>query len=197
MVTLYVEGGGDTADLHGRCRAGFSGLLKSAGFAGRLPRIVAGGSRNKAFDLFRSAHEQRPGSIALLLVDSEDPITQAPWEHLRARDGWNRPAGATDERVHFMATCMETWLVADRDALRRHFGSDFNERGLPPVQNLEGRSRAAVLACLDQATIRCNAGRRYSKGAVSFALLGSLDPNVLQKHLVYFQRLIETLNQLL
>ncbi len=196
MVTLYVEGGGDTADLRSRCRAGFSRLLKTSGLAGRLPRIVAGGSRNKAFDLFRSAHEQRPGDIALLLVDSEDPITRTPWEHLLARDGWKRPAGATDERVHFMATCLETSLVTDRSALRRHFGSDFNERALPPVQNLEERSRGAVLACLDQATTRCNAGRRYSKGAVSFALLGSLDPNVLKGHLAYFQRLIETLNQL-
>ena len=45
---IYVEGGGDAKDLRTRCREGFHKLLENAGFTGRVPRIVASGSRNEA-----------------------------------------------------------------------------------------------------------------------------------------------------
>lgn len=54
-VKLYVEGGGNTSDLKAKCRKGFRELLEKSGFRGRLPRVVACGPRESAFDRFKSA----------------------------------------------------------------------------------------------------------------------------------------------
>ena len=69
-IKLYVEGGGDSEPLHSLCREGFSGFLENAGFKGHMPRIVACGGRQTAYDKFRRACES--GETALLLIDSED-----------------------------------------------------------------------------------------------------------------------------
>lgn len=73
MVKLYVEGGGDSESLHSKCRDGFRCFLKNARLSGALPRIVACGGRGKAIDRFCTALSQ--GEEALLLVDSEEPVT--------------------------------------------------------------------------------------------------------------------------
>lgn len=68
-----------------------------------MPRIKACGGREKAFGDFKTALDAGDG-IAMLLVDAEDPPGAAgPWEHLRNRDGWDRPSGADDEHCHLMA----------------------------------------------------------------------------------------------
>ncbi len=87
-VRLFVEGGGNDNPLLKRaCREGFSKFLVTAGFAGRMPRIVACGSRNDAFDSFRTACHQ--GLPSILLVDSEEPLRhEFPVKHLSLRDSW-------------------------------------------------------------------------------------------------------------
>ena len=83
-MKLYVEGGGDANLLKTACRKGFSEFLKKAGLAGKLPRIVACGSRRNAYDSFCTAVGR--GERALLLVDSEEAVNSAPphqpWQHL-------------------------------------------------------------------------------------------------------------------
>ena len=120
---IYVEGGGDSADLQSRCREGFRKLLEKSGFKGLVPRIVACGSRNDAYSTFKTAQENSPSDYLALLVDSEDPVkdTNKPWAHLLARDGWERPANASDEQVFLMTNCMETWIIADRASLKKHY----------------------------------------------------------------------------
>lgn len=71
-MKLYVEGGGDAAALKTACREGFAKFLGKAGLAGRMPRIVACGSRADAYDSFCTAI--RNGEAAMLLVDSESPV---------------------------------------------------------------------------------------------------------------------------
>ena len=51
---LYVEGGGDGKAGKSRCREGFSKLLKKCDFAGRMPSLIACGSRDFAYDRFKS-----------------------------------------------------------------------------------------------------------------------------------------------
>lgn len=183
-----MEGGGDSSEEHSRCREGFRKLLEKAGFIGRMPRIVAGGGRSATFDKFKTAL-QDSGKTAILLVDSEAPVTQTPWAHLQARDGWERPAAAVDDQAQLMVTCMETWVMADRAALRKFFGNALNEGALLPLKGLEQRDRRQVQEALERAT-----GRQYQKGKRSFRILASLSPVTLGQHLPYFRRLIETLN---
>jgi hypothetical protein len=180
---LYIEGGESKEDQI-RCREGFRKLLEKAGFSGRLPRLTACGGRNSAFDDFRTAFaKRRQGDYIAMLVDSEDPLgdIEQTWEHLAKRDGWVRPATANNEQVLFMTTCMETWIVADRAALREHYGHRLQENALPPLTDLEKRDRHEVHNQLAHASRNCS--NAYAKGKRSFEVLAKLDPVVLKQHL--------------
>ncbi len=197
-VRIYIEGGGDSKDLQSRCREGFRKLIEKTGFEGRMPSTVACGGRNNAYDMFKIALRSADvNEFPMLLVDSEEPVTMAPWDHLKSRDGWDRPAGAEDDQAQMMVTCMETWIMADRGALRKVFGVHLRESALFPVEGLERRSRQDLLAALKNATEDCGRGKGYDKGRRSFQILSELDPEMLKENLSYFRRFSETLDRYL
>jgi hypothetical protein len=68
-VKVYVEGGGDhNKTLDSECRRGFSEFFRKGGLAGRMPRVVACGGRQQAYDAFRTANTNAgPGSLPILL----------------------------------------------------------------------------------------------------------------------------------
>lgn len=198
-VRLYVEGGGDSRALHTECRRGFRKLLENAGFRERMPAITACGGRNAAFDDFRTAVQGAVGrDCPMLLVDSEAPVAEqdrSAWDHLRRRDGWERPARAADDQAQLMVQCMETWCVADRCALRRVFGECLQESALPALKDLEQRAKDNIQQALEHATRDCGHGRSYSKGRRSFRVVAELDPNVLKVKLPHFAAFCSALNK--
>ena len=113
----------------------------------------------------------------MLLVDSEGPVTApSPWLHLKARDNWDRPNGATEEQCHLMVQVMETWFLADREALQSYYGQGFRERGLPPQnRNIEDIDKGDVLDILNRVA-RGTKKKSYNKGRDSFKILEKLDP---------------------
>ena len=197
-VTLYVEGGGGTA-LNSQCRKAFQGLLTRAGLACRLPRVVACGRRNAAFDRFKTAIGGAKG-YPVLLVDSEGPVASAnrthnpsgAWRHLNSQDGWRRPNAAQDDQAQLMVTYMETWLVADRSAVGSHFPG-MNQNALPSRVGLESRRKEDVQAALDSATSPSRKGI-YDKTRDSFDLLGKVNPVELKRELPHFRRFIDALD---
>ena len=89
MLRIYVEGGGDAAMK--RCRRAFEVFLRKAGFAGRMLKVLACGSRQDALGDYEIAIDA--GYEAILLVDSEGPVDEScqadddfkkwkPWKHL-------------------------------------------------------------------------------------------------------------------
>lgn len=194
-AVIFVEGGGDSKELHVRCREGFRKLLESCGYAGRMPRIVACGGRGAAYKDFVTAFSVSGGrEFVAMLIDSELPLADvdAAWQHLSMNEGWRRPAGARDEQVLFMTTCMETWIVADRNALTGHYGSRLQVAALPSLHELETRQREAVLNGLERATRDCP--NAYKKGKRSFEVLAKLNPGILEQHLPSFSRMLLILN---
>ena len=196
---MYVEGGGDRTELKAKCREGFRKLIAKAGFENRMPRVVACGSRSAAFDRFRTVL-QSTDDHPILLVDSEDPVADAnqpdaspsgAWQHLFERDNWARPDGAGDDQAQLMVTAMETWLLADRQALAAYF-PNMNANALPSDTGLEDRRREDVLQALENAARPSSKGG-YSKGRDSFALLAQANPDALSSRLPHFRRFIETL----
>ena len=186
---IYIEGGGDSKELHARCREAFRRLLEKCGLEGRMPRLVACGSRASAFDDFSTAHANaRTDDYVALLTDSEMPVEdiEQTWSHLKQHDGWDKPAGANDAQVLLMATCMETWVASDRQALRDHYPGCLQENALPSLTNMESRTRDAVQNALVQATRTCR--NKYAKGKKSFDVVGRLDPVELRRHLPSFVR---------
>jgi hypothetical protein len=192
---IYLEGGGDSKELHVRCREGFRKLLESCGFQGRMPRLVACGNRNSAFGDFAVAHNGRAADFIAMLIDSEHLVSdvEETWRHLQLHDQWMHLTGADNEQVLFMTTCMETWLISDRTALRDYFGGRLQDSALPPLEGLETRDRHDVQGKLVHATRDClNA---YVKGKRSFELLGKLAPDTLRLYLPSFFRIYRILNK--
>jgi hypothetical protein len=211
-VKLYVEGGGDAASLKTACREGFSKFLEKAGFKGRMPRIVACGSRGDAFDSFCTAIRNQ--ELAMLLVDSEAPMSALaqpgdaqqpgdrarwlPWQHLQQRqgDGWQKPAGSDDWQCHLMVQCMESWLLADRRTLKEFFGQGYQEGQLPALGNsVECMPKVQVYDALAKATRGCKSKSQYGKGEHSFKLLGLIDPSKVCEASPWAKRFIESLER--
>ncbi|MBI4889480.1 MAG: DUF4276 family protein [Acidobacteria bacterium] len=176
---IYIEGA-DSKDDQILCRKAFRKLFERVGLSGRLPRTTACGSRTAAFDDFKKKLKLADGGdFIALLVDSEDPVTdvERTWAHLQSRDNWKRPAGASDEQVFLMTTCMETWIAADRASLRTHFGAKLQENALPALHELENRHRHVVQDALEHATRNCS--NQYRKGKRSFEVLAELQTDAL------------------
>lgn len=193
---IYIEGsrvGPDSKSDQVRCREGFRKLIERTGFVGKMPRLSACGGRGNAFNDFKIAHSAcKSGDYVAMLVDSEDPIADVDktWDHLKARDAWEKPAGAVDEQVLLMATCMETWIAVDRKALKAHYGPKLQENALPILNKLEDQHRHTVHEKLLDATRNCS--NAYAKGKRSFEVLGTLDPVALSA-LPSFSRVVRIL----
>ena len=198
MVKVFIEGGGDSEMLHDELRRGFRMFFLKAGCKGNMPRIVAGGGREQTYDCFKTAVTQ--GEQAMLLVDSEAHVTcESPWEHFKMRPGdqnMTKPQGASDkdDDVYLMVCCMESWFLADRDALKAYFGQGYNENALPDINNpVESNSKQSVLDGLKNATRHCKTKRPYAKGEHSFALIGRIDPAKVEQASTWARKLLEKL----
>lgn len=198
-IKVYVEGGGDSNQSRRQCRNGFREFFDKAGLEGHMPRVVACGSRQRAYDQFCAAiNEAETGSFIVLLVDSETAVaaSDSPWEHLRKRDNWTQPRAAADNSAQLMVQCMEAWFVADRQSLSAYFGKDFKAAALPARDDVEAIAKDDLEPALKQATKSCSKGKgTYRKGLHSFELLGCLDPSKVMNSSCHARRLIDTLRQ--
>lgn len=193
-MKVYVEGG-SRGPLATKCRQGFSEFFKNAGLAGHMPSVVSCGSRNEALNRFCTAlNEFKPGTIPILLVDSEDPVRNidGPWDHLLSRDGWDRPESAKDDQAHLMVQCMESWFLADVSALEEFFGSGFRSSAIPQRNDIENISKNDVLGRLKAASSGSRK-REYHKGNHSFDILARIDPESVIRRSPFAKRLIDTL----
>lgn len=192
-VRVYVEGGGDTVAQAAPLRKALQTWIDRA-LGDRRPRVrvIACGPRRRAFERFREDLEQRPEAFCLLLVDSEEQVrANSRWEHVRGREGdrWSRPEKATEAHLHFMAQVMETWLLADRTALRGYFGAGFVERHLPGHPDLEILTKQDIYRRLGDATRPSTRGE-YVKGR-DLALLGVVDPAEVRRRCRHAQQFVE------
>lgn len=203
MVKLYVEGGGDAKLLKTACRQGFAEFLKKAGFAGRMPSIVACGSRGQAYESFQTAIAN--GEEAFLLVDSESGVAEVhqqgkeawlPWAHLKIKDNWDMPKEASDIQCHLMVQCTENWFLADQQTLSAFFGQGFKVNQLPSIANgVETIAKQQVLQSLKKATESCKSKALYDKGDHSFKLLALIDASKVIKASPWAKRFIDALEK--
>ena len=111
----------------------------------------------------------------MLLVDSEGPVAAPVWQHLKARDKWDRPFGVTDDQAHLMVQCMEAWFLADKECLAAFYGQGFIAKQLPQNTNVEQVPKSDAIRGLKMATRGTKKGE-YSKGSHSFEILEGIDP---------------------
>lgn len=196
-VRLYIEGA-RRAGLESRLRRGFSEFFSKGTASKRRPRIIMGGGREQTIADFVRALASHPGSVSLLLVDSEGPVApsgdldEAARNHLAGR----LPADVDGAGIHLMVQLMEAWFAADPSALARHFGQGFVSRHLQNLQDVEAIAKADLIKRLEQAT-RASQKGGYDKSRDSGALLEQVQPSSVRLRSKYCARFLERLRELL
>ena len=126
-------------------------------------------------------------------MDAEAPITaDGPWQHLKGRDQWERPAGAVYSQCHLMVQMMESWFLADPDTLQKYYGDGFRKNALPQNPNIEEILKQDVYSGLKAAT-RDTSKKDYDKGQHSFTILEHIDPAKVMSASPYAKRFIDCL----
>lgn len=158
-------------------------------------KLVCCGPRDETFRAFWNSLNDGDVSIVVLLVDAEGPVDAEPLAHLQERETWNL-TGVNDDSVHLMVQAMETWIVADADALAGYYGQHFNAAALPQASNLEHVVRRDVNGALRQATARTQKGR-YQKIKHASDLLQRIDPATVQARCRHCRRLFDELGRMI
>ena len=194
-----MEGGGEGKDGKASLRQGMDALLqplKEAASAKALRwRLVPCGGRAQAFRSFRNAAANGGDAVVVLLVDAEEPVNGAPRSHLESRDGWDM-SFASEDKIHLMAQVMETWIIADPDALSTYYGQNFKGNALPRMTNLEEVAKADVARGLDRATEHTRKGR-YHKIKHASDLLERIDVERVKQRCPHCERLFEVLKRMI
>ena len=199
-VRLFVEGGGTSKAQNSVCRRDFRKFIEKAKLTVRNLEVVLCGSRTDAFEDFKNAPAEKL-SLVLLLVDAERPVKAPvadpkPWEHLKENpDNWNRPRIATDDQCHLMVQIMESWFLADVEALEKYYGQGFRQSALPRNPKIEAVPKQDIIKGLEQAT-RATRKKNYNKGKHSFEILALLDPAKVRKQSPYADRFFEELQRI-
>jgi hypothetical protein len=94
-----------------------------------------------------------------------------------------------------MVVCMESWFLADKNALSVFFGQGFNERVLPQNKSIEAVSKDDLYKGMEQATRHCKTKDRYGKGKHSFEILSRIDPNKVRAVSPWAKRFLEILQR--
>ena len=172
-VVIYMEGGGSGRGTKGALRRGMDTFLaelkNTAQERSWRWKLVCCGDRDRAFKAFKDAQKHADDATVLLLVDAEGPVAGAHRHHLFVQDGWDLQ-GVDDDAVHLMTQTMETWIVADPDALDAYYGRDFHANVLPNARNLETVAKADVAQALKRATESTKKGAYHKTRHASYLL---------------------------
>ena len=195
-IRVYFEG--DDA-----LRKGFNNFLKSeidlARQRGLGFNLIAGSSTAETIKDFMTAARAHKDAINIVLIDSDKPDNGNLIADLKQRESWDTEVGAEiqDEQIHFMVQVMESWFLADRDALKKYYGQGFREGRLPDNQNnVEQISKSDVNDGLKNAT-RHTAKKKYHKTQHAPDLLSNLDVDKVRCNAPSCNRLFHSLRSLI
>ena len=194
-IRIYVEGGGDGKDTKSLVRKGFSIFLNELKSIARGKNIgwiiIACGPRGEAKNNFFTALKSHLDSFNVLLVDSESPVKDIPWKHLKNLDRWDLDESHNDN-CHLMVQFMESWLIADVEALKKFYGQGFRKNDIPKTQNVELISKQIVESSLVKATSMTSKGK-YHKIRHGPKILELLKTSIIRSKASHCDRLFTTL----
>jgi hypothetical protein len=189
-VHIYVEGGRRGPEGKRALQAGFRALLREFDLHRATPKVTACGDGGRTRKAFLQAYKAHPQTFVILLVDAEGPVTLPPRAHLSRRHGGSLDLeGVDDDQVHLMVQAMEAWLIADRQAIRKHYKADFREKALPAARCPSDIPKGDLKPAL-----RAAGGKTgYDELADGPALLKLLDPAVVRAKCPDCKRLFDVL----
>ena len=152
----------------------FFGKLVFEGYSRRCRvRFIAGQGRSDTIHDFQDALESHSSSWNVLLIDSEGPDDGRLFARLKL------PAAQKDS-VFWMVQLMESWFLADIQALKRDYGKGFREGRLRAKRDIERVPKKDVMKWLENATKTTQKGK-YDKVDHAPHLLGLIDPALVRK----------------
>jgi len=175
-IRIYFEG---ASELREGMRS-FLGEIKTAD--GRNPKLISGGGRERAIADFRKSFRSHPDALNLLLIDSEGPDTGRLFETICQPQQIPETARG---KIFWMVECMESWFLADIDAVSRYYREDLAEalHGNPNVEEIPKRD---VMTKLKAAT-----NGRYHKTKDAPHLLKVIRPQKVRKAAPNCRRLFD------
>lgn len=191
-VYIFVEGGSISKDL-ARFRNGFSRFIVNEIGRIRGLRIIPCGSRGETYKKYMENCSHHHSDFNILLVDSEGPITKKPWKHLCESDHWPITSDH-DKHCHLMVQMMESWFIADIDALASFYGPKFHAASLPKNPQIESISKQDVMNGLNKA-VRNTPRGEYHKTQHSPGILALLDPSIVRAAAPHCDRLFKILSE--
>ena len=179
-IRIYYEG---APQLKEGFRSFFGKLVLQDYYRLCRVRFVAGAGRAEAIHDFQDACQSHPSSWNVLLIDSEGPDDT----QLFARLGL--PAAQRDS-VFWMVQLMESWFLADIQALKGDYRKGFQEARLIVKRDIERVHKNDVIKWLEDATKATQKGK-YDKTAHAPRLLGLIDPALVRKACPNCRRIFE------
>jgi hypothetical protein len=158
-------------------KPGFDRFLKEIKEAARskgweFEAVAANGTPAKDYLTALKTHRR---AWNVLLLDSDEALVRSSTSLLR-RKGL---AGCAPDSIFWMVQIMESWFLADTDALQGYYKRGFKTKAVKGDLEVERIPKADVLSRLENATRVTKAGK-YQKNH-AFKLLERIDPSKVRK----------------
>jgi hypothetical protein len=201
-IKLYVEGGGKGSHKRAtiKLQQGFDSFfreLKDAAQNKKISfKIIPAGNTQNTYDDFIFSVENSPQSFNLMLVDSDDAVTEneTARQFLQSKYKKWKLRKVEDEQCHLMVQIMESWFIADVDALKIFYGKEFKESAIPKNKNVEAIEKEIIEKSLKTATVKTQKGE-YHKIEHGTKILELINPQKIREAAPHCRKLFEAISE--
>lgn len=201
-IQIYIEGGAKGQDRASsvELRKGFSTffaeLVEKARENNIRFKLIICGSTEITCKIFSQASEKSSNGFLALLVDSDFPVSEdeTPKSFLQKQEKLKKCdlRKVNENQCHLMVQVMESWFLADVEALKKHFGQDFKEHKLRKNKKVEEIAKDDVLNSLKESTKDRKKGS-YHKIQDGAKLLEIINSNRVREVAPNCERLFQTI----
>lgn len=191
---LYVEGSGSSNKLQAVGREAMMKFLSKLSLKKPCKVVMCGGRQQAYNDFCVAMQNPKEGESLILLVDAEAAMQQEgmPWDHLKIRDGWDRPGTATDSHAFLMVQTMEAWLICDPAAWKK-WKPHVAAAKLPKINNgnVETIEKDKLEAGCEAAGKSIGYSYLNNKRLSGFGILKNVEPALVRKNSKEAKRFFE------
>ncbi len=199
-IKLYVEGGGKGSHKRAtiKLQQGFDAFFRDLKNAAREKKIsfkiIPSSNTQTTYEDFLISVRNSPQSFNLLLVDSDEAVAEdeTACDFLQKKYRKWKLKTIKDEQCHLMVQIMESWFLADIDALKSFYGKEFKENAIPKIKNVEAIAKDKVEKSLATATAKTQKAE-YHKIEHGAKILELVNPQKVRQAAPHCERLFETI----
>lgn len=176
LIRIYFEG-------DRRLREGLREFLRvevelAAEYKIKIDLVGAG--KKKAEKVYANGQRDCPGAYPFILKDAEGPLPRRRPQH-----------------TYYWVEVMESWFVADRDAITKALGSCVKAKTLPNPSNVELIAHPRIFKLLSDSTRSCGQEKHYDGQHPPFLanrILKALDRQTVKEKSTECGRFLNALN---